>query len=233
MDAEVSDHSARQKQAAALHEEILAKVAEYYQLQHADRTFVPGESLVHYAGRVFDEHELINGVEAVLEFQLTHGRFGREFEKKLGAFLGMREVIPVNSGSSANLIAIATLCAQQLHNGLRPGDEVITPAVTFPTPLPGASGPMPLVPTGDYDMLNILLLGSDQRPGDRAYRTDTIIVVSINRTTSEVCNGIDDSCQGAVDSVGPGQSLCQSGCVKDGSRRQAGRRVSPRQHRAC
>lgn len=135
MDAEVSDHSARQKRAAALHEEILAKVAEYYQLQHADRTFVPGESLVHYAGRVFDEQELINGVEAVLEFQLTHGRFGREFEKKLGAFLGMREVIPVNSGSSANLIAIATLCAQQLHNGLRPGDEVITPAVTFPTTL--------------------------------------------------------------------------------------------------
>jgi LCP family protein required for cell wall assembly len=61
----------------------------------------------------------------------------------------------------------------------------VTPTRT-PTPLPGASGPMPLVPTGDYDMLNILLLGSDQRPGDRAYRTDTIIVVSVNRTTNSV-----------------------------------------------
>jgi CDP-6-deoxy-D-xylo-4-hexulose-3-dehydrase len=135
MDADVNDRATKQQQAAALREEILAKVAEYYRLKHADRTFTPGESLVHYAGRVFDEHELINGVDAVLEFQLTHGRFGREFEKKLGAFLGMREVIPVNSGSSANLIAVSTLCAQQLHNGLRPGDEVITPAVTFPTTL--------------------------------------------------------------------------------------------------
>ncbi len=61
----------------------------------------------------------------------------------------------------------------------------VTPTRT-PTPLPGASGPMPLVPTGDYDMLNILLLGSDQRPSDRSYRTDTIIVVSINRTTNTV-----------------------------------------------
>jgi len=129
-----SDDRQTQK-AAALREEILAKVAEYYRLAHAAKPFTPGESLVHYAGRVFDENELINGVDAVLEFRLTHGRFGREFERKLGAFLGAREVIPVNSGSSANLVAISTLCAQQLHNHLIPGDEVITPAATFPTTL--------------------------------------------------------------------------------------------------
>ena len=123
------------KQATALREEILAKVAEYYRVQHADHPFVPGESLVHYAGRVFDERELINAVDASLEFQLTHGHFGREFEQKLRAFLGMREVVPVNSGSSANLVAMTTLCAQQLHNRLLPGDEVITPAATFPTTL--------------------------------------------------------------------------------------------------
>jgi CDP-6-deoxy-D-xylo-4-hexulose-3-dehydrase len=125
----------REQAAANLRQEILSKVAEYYRLKHADRPFVPGESLVHYAGRVFDERELINGVEAVLEFQLTHGHFGREFEQKLGAFLGAREIVPVNSGSSANLVAMTTLCAQQLRNHLQPGDEVITPAATFPTTL--------------------------------------------------------------------------------------------------
>jgi len=119
----------------ALREDIFDKVAEYYRVRHADRTFVPGKTRVHYAGRVFDERELINAVDAALDFQLTHGRFGPEFERKLGEFLGVREVIPVNSGSSANLIAVATLCAQQLKNRLRPGDEVITPAMTFPTTL--------------------------------------------------------------------------------------------------
>ena len=119
----------------ALREDIFDKVAEYYRARHADRTFIPGKTRVHYAGRVFDERELINAVDAALDFQLTHGRFGPEFERKLGEFLGVRQVIPVNSGSSANLVAVATLCAQQLKNRLRPGDEVITPAMTFPTTL--------------------------------------------------------------------------------------------------
>ena len=122
-------------QAESLRQEILEKVAEYYRLKHADRTFVPGRTRVQYAGRVFDEQELIHAAEAVLDFKLTHGRFGQEFERKLGAFVGVREVIPVNSGSSANLVAVTTLCARQLRNGLRSGDEVITPAVTFPTTL--------------------------------------------------------------------------------------------------
>lgn len=119
----------------ALREDIFDRVSEYYRARHADRTFVPGETRVHYAGRVFDELELINAVDAALDFQLTHGRFGPEFERKLGEFLGVRQVIPVNSGSSANLLAVATLCAQQLKNRLHPGDEVITPAMTFPTTL--------------------------------------------------------------------------------------------------
>lgn len=122
-------------QVEALRREILEKVAEYYRLKHAGKPFVPGQSRVQYAGRVFDENELINGVDAVLDFWLTLGRFGREFERRLGEFLGVRAVIPVNSGSSANLVAVSTLCARQLHNRLRPGDEVITPAVTFPTTL--------------------------------------------------------------------------------------------------
>jgi CDP-6-deoxy-D-xylo-4-hexulose-3-dehydrase len=90
---------------------------------------------VQYAGRVFDEQEMVNATDAVLDFYLTLGRFGQEFERKFGQFLGVRHVIPVNSGSSANLVAVTALCARQLRNGMRPGDEVITPAVTFPTTL--------------------------------------------------------------------------------------------------
>jgi len=135
--AEPTSHltHAQDDPAEALRREILEKVAEYYRLKYANRPFVPGQTRVQYAGRVFDEAEMMTAADAVLDFQLTHGRFGREFERKLGAFLGVREVIPVNSGSSANLVAVSALCARQLRHGLRPGDEVITPAVTFPTTL--------------------------------------------------------------------------------------------------
>jgi len=121
--------------AEELRQEILEKVAEYYRLKHAPREFEPGTTRVQYAGRVFDEEEMMNATDAVLDFWLTLGRFGLEFERQLGEFLGVSSVIPVNSGSSANLVAVTTLCARQLRNGLRPGDEVITPAVTFPTTL--------------------------------------------------------------------------------------------------
>ncbi len=116
-----------------LRERIFADVTEYYQRVHAGRNFVPGESKVNYAGRVHDEQELLNMVDAVLEFWLTAGRYAQEFERKLGEFLGVKEIIPVNSGSSANLVAITALCSPNLSYGLRPGDEVITPAAAFPT----------------------------------------------------------------------------------------------------
>jgi CDP-6-deoxy-D-xylo-4-hexulose-3-dehydrase len=118
-----------------LQQEIFDRVARYYQLAHAQRPFVPGETRVGYAGRVWDEHEMINMVDAILEFWLTAGRYAQEFESKLGSFLGVREVIPVNSGSSANLVAITALTSRRLERPLQPGDEVITPAVTFPTTL--------------------------------------------------------------------------------------------------
>ena len=115
--------------------EIQAKVAEFYRLYHADRSARPGEDVLKYASRVFDEHELINGVQAVLEFQLTGGHFEREFADGLKALLARRTVLLVNSGSSANLIALTALCGQQQPDRLLPGDEVITPAATFPTTL--------------------------------------------------------------------------------------------------
>ncbi len=119
--------------AETLKQSILAQVAEYYRLVHSEQPFTPGESRVHYAGRVFDEREMVNTVDSVLDFWLTAGPWAQQFEKKLGAFLGVREVFPVNSGSSANLVAVTALCSQQLDNPLRPGDEVIVPATSFPT----------------------------------------------------------------------------------------------------
>ncbi len=118
-----------------LQQEIFDRVARYYQLAHAEQSFIPGETYVGYAGRVWDEREMINMVDAILEFWLTAGRYAQEFERRLGGFLGAREVIPVNSGSSANLVAITALTSRKLERPLEPGDEVITPAVTFPTTL--------------------------------------------------------------------------------------------------
>ena len=118
-----------------LQNEIFERVTQYYQLAHAAQDFVPGETRLGYAGRVWDEREMINMVDAILEFWLTAGRFAQQFEHKLGSFLKVREVIPVNSGSSANLVAVTALTSKRLERPLSPGDHVITTAVTFPTTL--------------------------------------------------------------------------------------------------
>ena len=120
-----------------LHDEILEKVKEYYLLAHApaqNAPFIPGESRVNYAGRVFDEKELCNLVDSSLEFWLTYGRYSREFEKKLAEYLGVRFALLVNSGSSANLLAFAALTSPLLkERRLKRQDEVITVAAGFPT----------------------------------------------------------------------------------------------------
>jgi CDP-4-dehydro-6-deoxyglucose reductase, E1 len=120
-------------EAERLRQSILAQVAEYYQEAHAQRPFVAGETKVQYAGRVFDAAEMQNMAAAVLDFWLSAGPYAEKFEQKLGAFLGVREIVPVNSGSSANLVAVTTLCSRKLQNPLLPGDEVIVPAASFPT----------------------------------------------------------------------------------------------------
>ena len=98
--------------AQKLHDEIIAKVAEYYELVHApmqNPPFEPGKSKVNYAGRVFDSNEMTNLADAALEFWLTSGRYTREFEKKLAKVLGVKFALLVNSGSSANLLAFSAL----------------------------------------------------------------------------------------------------------------------------
>ena len=103
--------------AAELKKDILEKTAEYYRLVHKakqDEPFAPGKSRVNYAGRVFDEKEMQNLVDASLEFWLTYGHWSRQFEKGLAEYLGVRWALLVNSGSSANLLAFATLTSPLL-----------------------------------------------------------------------------------------------------------------------
>jgi CDP-6-deoxy-D-xylo-4-hexulose-3-dehydrase len=121
--------------AEALRREILDKVVEYCEVAHAGTDFVPFASRVPYAGRVFGASEMVNLVDSGLDFWLTLGPWGDTFERGLRQRLGARDVALVNSGSSANLVAVAALMAPQLERPLLAGDEVITPAATFPTTL--------------------------------------------------------------------------------------------------
>ena len=119
--------------ANTLRAQILDLVGEYYRAAHASRPFIPGQTRVNYASRVYDERELISAAEAVLDFWLTAGPKAGAFEGGLASFLNLRHVLTVNSGSSANLVAMATLCSRRLERPLEPGDEVITSSMGFPT----------------------------------------------------------------------------------------------------
>jgi CDP-6-deoxy-D-xylo-4-hexulose-3-dehydrase len=116
-----------------LRKEIIAKTIDYYQARFSQKEFTPGKSKVNYAGRVFDENELINSVEASLDFWLTEGRFSESFAEKISEFLGVEHVLLTNSGSSANLLAFSALTSEKLgEKRLQPGDEVISVAAGFP-----------------------------------------------------------------------------------------------------
>jgi CDP-6-deoxy-D-xylo-4-hexulose-3-dehydrase len=120
-----------------LKKEILEKVKEYYIAVHKPaqtQEFTEEKSRVNYAGRVFDEDEIINLVDSALDFWLTYGKYSKEFEKKLAKLLGVRYTLSVNSGSSANLLAFFALTSPLLkERRIRRGDEVITVAAGFPT----------------------------------------------------------------------------------------------------
>lgn len=120
---------------AELRAAILEQVRAFYEAGRADHTaFRPGQDPVHYAGRVHDADELVTLVDSSLDFWLTAGRFTEEFESGLADFLGIENVLTVNSGSSANLVAFSTLTSPKLADrAIKPGDEVITVAAGFPT----------------------------------------------------------------------------------------------------
>lgn len=119
---------------SALREEILGRVARYAAEHHAPRPFTPGTDPVPAAGKVYGTDELIHLVDAALDFWLTAGRYNDAFERALAAFLGVRHALTCNSGSSANLLAVAALTSPRLgERALKAGDEVITVAAGFPT----------------------------------------------------------------------------------------------------
>jgi CDP-6-deoxy-D-xylo-4-hexulose-3-dehydrase len=116
--------------------EILERVRQIARLRKDAEggEFVPGKTPVRYAGRVYGEEEMANLAEAAVEFWLTSGRWHRRLEDGLAEWYGVPHARLVNSGSSANLVAIAALTSHLLgERRLRPGDEVITVAAGFPT----------------------------------------------------------------------------------------------------
>jgi CDP-4-dehydro-6-deoxyglucose reductase, E1 len=113
---------------------IAALVDEYAIIKYAGKNFEPGNTVIPPSGKVLDGHELKHMVEASLDGWLTAGRFNEAFEKRLAEYLGVKFLITVNSGSSANLIAFSTLTSPRLkERSINPGDEIIGVAAGFPT----------------------------------------------------------------------------------------------------
>lgn len=119
-----------------LRKEILEKVKEFYkqELHNKQHNFVEGESVISFAGRVYDEDELVSLVDASLDFWLTSGRYAEEFERDFAKYMNVKYCLLTNSGSSANLLALTAFTSPKLgEKRLKPGDEVITVAAGFPT----------------------------------------------------------------------------------------------------
>ncbi|MDI1246511.1 MAG: lipopolysaccharide biosynthesis protein RfbH [Rhodoferax sp.] len=118
----------------AIRREIAALVQQYADAVYAPQAFLPGQTAVPPSGKVIGAQELKYMVDASLDGWLTTGRFNAEFEKKLAAFIGIKHLITVNSGSSANLVAFSTLTSPKLgERAIQKGDEVIGVAAGFPT----------------------------------------------------------------------------------------------------
>lgn len=129
-----TDEAARAERMAELRRQILELGAEYGRLRSRAAPFRPGRSVVPYAGRVFDEEEITAVLRAGLDFWLTAGPYATRLEGLLATAVGADRALLVNSGSSANLLAMATLMSPRLGSRrVRPGDEFITVAAGFPT----------------------------------------------------------------------------------------------------
>ena len=117
-----------------LRSQVFESVKAYYQYKFPERSFTAGKTYVPVSGKVFDESEVLNLVDASLDFWLTTGRYAAEFEKRFAEWIGVKHCLLVNSGSSANLLALTALTSPKLGDQrLQAGDEVITVAAGFPT----------------------------------------------------------------------------------------------------
>ncbi|RSL16399.1 CDP-6-deoxy-D-xylo-4-hexulose-3-dehydrase [Edaphobacter aggregans] len=124
----------RELQAEVLRDQIRDLVTKYHDVAFPTRKFTPGVSAVPVSGKVFDAEDIQYVVDASLDFWLTTGRFAEQFERQFARAMGVRDARLVNSGSSANLVALSALTSPSLGDrALRPGDEVITVAAGFPT----------------------------------------------------------------------------------------------------
>ncbi|MFC6644723.1 lipopolysaccharide biosynthesis protein RfbH [Granulicella cerasi] len=118
----------------AIRQQILELTREFHAEQFAAREFVAGSSAVPVSGKVIDADDLSAVVDASLDGWFTTGRWAQEFERRLARWVGVRSASLVNSGSSANLVALSALTSPRLgERRLKPGDEVITVACGFPT----------------------------------------------------------------------------------------------------
>jgi CDP-4-dehydro-6-deoxyglucose reductase, E1 len=119
---------------APTRQEILALVEKFAAESLKTQEFVPGESVVPVSGKVLDPSDIAALVDASLDGWLTAGRFHEDFERALARYVGARSALFVNSGSSANLVALSALTSPKLgKRALKPGDEVLTVAAGFPT----------------------------------------------------------------------------------------------------
>lgn len=118
-----------------LREEIFKIVRKILRIRSLKTRFIPGKHKIQYAGAVYDHEEIESMINAILDGWFGVGKYTRRFEVELSRFLGTEKAIMTNSGSSANLLAISALLSRRLSSDVRlkPGDEVITPALTFPT----------------------------------------------------------------------------------------------------
>lgn len=117
-----------------IRQEIAELVQQYADVVYAEKAFMPGQTVVPVSGKVIGAGELKSMVEASLDGWLTTGRFNAMFEERLAKYLGVKYLITVNSGSSANLVAFSTLTSSKLGDrAIKQGDEVIGVAAGFPT----------------------------------------------------------------------------------------------------
>ena len=120
--------------AAAIRQQILELTAQFHAEAFPDKNFTPGTSPVPVSGKVIGPEDICSVVDSALDGWFTTGRFAKDFERKLARFVGVRSASLVNSGSSANLVALSALTSPKLgERQLKPGDEVITVAAGFPT----------------------------------------------------------------------------------------------------
>ena len=164
-----------------LRQQILALTAEFQREAFAKKDFVPGDSVVPVSGKVIDAADMSAVVDAALDGWFTTGRWARDFERKLARFVGVRSASLVNSGSSANLVALSALTSPKLgERALKPGDEVITVAAGFPTTVN---------PIFQNRLVPVLSPVSTRvtRQGSASELCTVILFSFMSKVTSEVC----------------------------------------------